>query len=247
MTSHRCIRLGIAMQDASAERTEADQELPSKAARRKARKERVLGGLEAQGVVLHDKASSWMERRTMPRHEIVDLCDDDDDMSGIPLPQEAGPSTASPEVPPAAPSSRKRPLEATSDVSLEHSVARPPASVRTHVVGGPAALHPPPHPRAPLQAWWADAAPERDEPADECAEHAEAGVPSEAARPESGRHTPEPPEAEDEAVEEAQFSDAEEGPPTPSAARDPSASLEEEKRSFALSGVVAADAWQAGG
>ena len=244
------------MQDASAERTEADQELPSKAARRKARKERVLGGLEAQGVVLDHKASSWMERRTMHRHEIVDLCDDDDDMSGIPLPQEAGPSTASPEVPPAAPSSRKRPLEATSDVSLEHSVARPPASVRTHVVGGPAALHPPPHPRAPLQAWWADAAPERDEPADECAEHAEAGVPSEAARPESGRHTPEPSqepeppeplEAEDEAVEEAQFSDAEEGPPTPSAARDPSASLEEEKRSFALSGVVAADAWQAGG
>ena len=58
---------------------------------------------------------------------------------------------------------------------------------------------------------------------------------------------PEPLEAEDEAVEEAQFSDAEEGPPTPSAARDPSASLEEEKRSFALSGVVAADAWQAGG
>ena len=235
------------MQDESAERTEADQELPSKAARRKARKERVLGGLEAQGVVLHDKASSWMERRTMHRHEIVDLCDDDDDdMSGIPLPQEAGPSTASPEVPPAAPSSRKRPLEATSDVSLEHSVARPPASVRTHVVGGPAALHPPPHPRAPLQAWWADAAPERDEPADECAEHAEEGVPSEALRPEGGRCTPEPSQ-EDEAVEEAQFSDAEEGPPTPSAARDLSASLEEEKRSFALSGVVAADAWQAGG
>ena len=234
------------MQDASAERTEADQELPSKAARRKARKERVLGGLEAQGVVLHDKASSWMERRTMHRHEIVDLCDDDDDMSGIPLPQEAGPSTASPEVPPAAPSSRKRPLEATSNVSLEHSVARPPASVRTHVVGGPAALHPPPPPRAPLQAWWADAAAERDEPADECAEHAEEGVPSEASRPEGGRHTPEPSQ-EDEAVEEAQFSDAEEGPPTPSAARDLSASLEEEKRSFALSGVVAADAWQAGG
>ena len=246
------------MQDASAERTEADQELPSKAARRKARKERVLGGLEAQGVVLHDKASSWMERRTMHRHEIVDLCDDDDGTSGIPLPQEAGPSTASPEVPPAAPSSRKRPLEATSDVSLEHSVARPPASVRTHVVGGPAALDPPPPPRAPLQAWWAEAAPERDEPADECAEHAEAGVPSEAARPDGGRHTPEPsqppepPEAEDEAVEEAQFSDAEAqfsdaGPPTPSATRDLSASLEEEKRSFALSGVVAADAWQAGG
>ena len=234
------------MEDASAERTEADHELPSKAARRKARKERVLGGLEAQGVVLDDKASSWMERRTMPRHEIVDLCDDDDDMSGVPLPQEAGPSTASPEVPPAAPSSRKRPLEATSDVSLEHSVARPPASVRTHVVGGPAALHPPPHPRAPLQAWWADAAPERDEPADECAEHAEEGVPSEALRPEGGRCTPEPSQ-EDEAVEEAQFSDAEEGPPTPSAARDLSASLEEEKRSFALSGVVAADAWQAGG
>ena len=245
------------MADASAERTEADH-VPSKAARRKARRERVLGGLEAQGVVLDDKASSWMERRTMHRHEIVDLCDDDDGTSGIPLSQEAGPSTASPEVPPAAPSSRKRPLEATSDVSLEHSVARPPASVRTHVVGGPAALDPPPPPRAPLQAWWADAAPERDEPADECAEHAEAGVPSEAARPESGRHTPEPsqepepPEAEDEAVEEAQFSDAEAqfsdaGPPTPSAARDLSASLEEEKRSFALSGVVAADAWQAGG
>ena len=246
MTSHRCIRLGIAMQDESAERTEADQELPSKAARRKARKERVLGGLEAQGVVLDHKASSWMERRTMHRHEIVDLCDDDDDMSGIPLPQEAGPSTASPEVPPAAPSSRKRPLEATSDVSLEHSVARPPATVRTHVVGGHAALHPPPPPRAPLQAWWADAAPERDEPADECAEHAEEGVPSEALRPEGGRCTPEPSQ-EDEAVEEAQFSDAEEGPPTPSAARDLSASLEEEKRSFALSGVVAADAWQAGG
>ena len=233
------------MQDASAERTEADQELPSKAARRKARKERVLGGLEAQGVVLHDKASSWMERRTMHRHEIVDLCDDDDDMSGIPLPQEAGPSTASPEVPPAAPSSRKRPLEATSDVSLEHSVARPPATVRTHVVGGPAALHPPPPARAPLQALW-DAASERDEPADECAEHAEEGIPSEASRPEGGRHTPEPSQ-EDEAVEEAQFSDAEEGPPTPSAARDLSISLEEEKRSFALSGVVAADAWQAGG
>ena len=69
------------------------------------------------------------------------------------------------------------------------------------------------------------------------------GVPSEASRPGGGRHTPEPSQ-EDEAVEEAQFSDAEEGPP---AARDPSASLEEEKRSFALSGVVAADAWQAGG
>jgi hypothetical protein len=64
------------------------------------------------------------------------------------------------------------------------------------------------------------------------------GVPSEASRPGGGRHTPEPSQ-EDEAIEEAQFSDAEEGPPTPS--------LEEEKRSFALSGVVAADAWQAGG
>ena len=40
------------MQDASAERTEADQELPSKAARRKARKERVLGGLEAHSAML---------------------------------------------------------------------------------------------------------------------------------------------------------------------------------------------------
>ena len=114
----RCIRLGIAMQDASAESKEAGHEL-SKAARRKARKERVLGGLEAQGVVLDPKASTWMEHRQAEhRHEIVDLCDDEpDDMSGIPLPQEAGPSTASPEVPPAAPSSRKRPLEAASDVS----------------------------------------------------------------------------------------------------------------------------------
>ena len=42
--------------------------------------------------------------------------------------------------------------------------------------------------------------------------------------------------------ESAQFSDAEDGPPTPSAGR--SRTLEAEAASFALSGVVPADAWQ---
>jgi len=44
--------------------------------------------------------------------------------------------------------------------------------------------------------------------------------------------------------EEAQFSDAEDGPPTPCATTR-SAMLEDENASFELSGVVAADAWQA--
>ena len=198
---------------------------PSKAAKRKARKERVLDNLEARGVVLdHDARCQVTQRRIDQRatsHEVVDLCDDElEDMdSGVPLPQEAGPS------------------QVPWQVQLE------PA---------PAGSSPPPPPQAPLQVRWADAAPGRDEPAVACtSEYAEyAGAVSEALHPGGGKRTREPSQ-EDEAIEpsqedEAQFSDAEEGPPTPSAATR-SATLEEENGSFALSGVVSADAWQAGG
>ena len=181
---------------------------PSKAAKRKARKERVLDDLEAKGVVLdHDARCHVTQRRIDQRatsHEVVDLCDELEDMdSDVPLPQEAaGPSTASTQVPAPAPA---------------------------------------PPPQAPLQVRWADA----DEQTVACtSEYAEyTGAVSDALQPGGGGRTPEPSQ-EDEAIDEAQFSDAEDGPPTPSAATR-SATLEEENGSFALSGVVAADAWQA--
>ena len=71
---------------------------PSKAAKRKARKERVLDELEAKGVVLsHDGTCQVTQRRLDQRAlEVVDLCDDELEYmdSDIPLPQAAaGPST----------------------------------------------------------------------------------------------------------------------------------------------------------
>ena len=131
-----------------------------------------------------------------------------------------------------------------SGVSLPQEAAGP--STASTQVPPPA---PAPPPQAPLQVRWADAAPERD--ADEqtvacTSEYAEyTGAVSDALQPGGGGRTPEPSQ-EDEAIDEAQFSDAEDGPPTPSAATR-SATLEEENGSFALSGVVAADAWQADG
>ena len=259
---------------------------PSKAAKRKARKERVLDELEARGVVLdHDATCHVTQRRIDQRamsHEVVDLCDDENENmdSGVPLPQEAGPSTASTQVPPPAElqmhsgSSSFTPLSAEEPPQFRPLSAEEPPQFCSLLAGDePAPKRPhstavpllPPRPvrqNAPLQVRWADAAPEQDELAVACtSEHAEyASLPapeyvSDALHPGGARRTPEPSqesdidepdigEAKDEAMDEAQFSDAEDGPPTPSAATR-SATLEEENGSFALSGVVAADAWQA--
>ena len=251
---------------------------PSKAAKRKARKERVLDQLEARGVVLdHDANCHVTQRRIEQRamsHEVVDLCDDEiENMdSGVPLLQEAGPSTASAQVPPPA-ELQITPLSAEEPPQFcALSAGDEPAPKRPHST---AVLLLPPRPvrqNSQLQVRWADAAPEQDELAVACtseyAEYASLPAPeyvSDALHPGGGRRTPEPSqesdvdepdmgeakdeavdEAMDEAIDEAQFSDAEDGPPTPSAATR-LATLEEENGSFALSGVVAADAWQAGG
>ena len=113
-----------------------------------------------------------------------------------------------------------------SDIPLPQAAAGPSTTPAQHA----AILSAP----APLQPAQSDAGPEPD--ADELtvactSEYAEYRV-------HAFRRTPE------HAEDEAQFSDAEDGPPTPSAATR-TATLLEENGSFALSGVVAADAWQA--
>ena len=113
-----------------------------------------------------------------------------------------------------------------SDIPLPQAAAGPSTTPAQH-----AAI---PSVPAPLQPVRSDAGPEPD--ADELtvactSEYAEYRV-------HAFRRTPE------HAEDEAQFSDAEDGPPTPSAATR-AATLLEENGSFALSGVVAADAWQA--